>query len=113
MLVGFMLTLCAFHWKEFFDKWLFRTLHLLGILYVGLLAILRQYCPLTILENNLRLKYGSGLKYPGSFIMRYIEEIVYPDVDSMVILIPTIFIALFTVIVFIMRPPAKIKEIFK
>ena len=112
MLAGFVLTLCGFFWKRFFDKWLFRIIHLCGIIYVALLAALRQYCPLTILENSLRLKYNTGVKYPGSFIVYYIEKLVYPDISVSIILIPTIFIAVFTVIIFIIRPPAKIKEVF-
>jgi len=119
MLLGFILTLCGFfsiyilrtsaeRWKRFFDKRLFRTLHLLGIVYVSLLAIMGKYCPLTIWENNLRLKYDPSLTYPGSFIIFYTEKLVYPDINPLIILIPTIFIAVFSVIVFIIRPPKRI-----
>lgn len=112
MLVGFILTLIGFWWKRFFDKWLFRTLHLLGIVYVGLLAVLRQYCPLTILENALREKYDLGLTYPGSFIIHYLQRLVYPDIQPLMILIPTMIIAIFAILVFIFRPPKRIKRIF-
>ena len=112
MLIGFMLTLRGFFRKVFFDRWLFRTLHLLGIIYVSLLAILGKYCPLTLWENSLRAKYDPTLIYPGSFIIHYIEKLVYPAVNPLIILIPTIFIAVFTVVVFIIRPPKKIKEAF-
>ena len=60
MLVGAILTLRGFFYKRFFDWWLFRTLHLCGVIYVGLLAILREYCPLTILEYTLRAEYNPG-----------------------------------------------------
>ena len=113
MLAGFILTLWGFFWREFFDWWLFRTLHLCGIAYVGLLAVLRQYCPLTILENTLRARYEPGLRYPGSFIVHYIEKLVYPDVNPLAILIPTVFIALFTIFVFMVKPPKKIKRLFE
>ncbi len=112
MLIGFVLTLLGFWWKKFFDKWLFRTLHLLGIVYVGLLAVLREYCPLTILENALREKYSPHLTYPGSFIVHYLQRLVYPDIQPLMILIPTMIIAIFTILVFIFRPPRKIKRIF-
>lgn len=112
MLLGFILTLSSFFYRRFFDMWLFRTLHLFGIVYVGLLAILREYCPLTILENILRQKYNPELRYPGSFITHYIEKLVYPDVNPLIILTPTLFIALFTAVVFILHPPVKIKRIF-
>ena len=113
MLAGFTLTLVGFWWRRFFDWWLFRALHLCGIAYVGLLAVLRQYCPLTILENTLRTRYNPELTYPGSFIVYYIEKLVYPNVNSSIILVPTIFIAVFTIVVFIIKPPAKIRRIFK
>lgn len=113
MVGGFILTLRGFFRKEFFDWWLFRTIHLCGIIYVGLLGALRQYCPLTILEHILRTHYNPGLIYPGSFIIYYIEKLVYPEVNPLMILIPTILIAIFTVIVFIARPPAKIRKTFE
>ena len=113
MLVGFTLTLAGLWWREFFDWWLFRTVHLCGILYVGLLAVLRQYCPLTMLENALRTTYNLELRYPGSFIVHYIEKLVYPDVDLSIVLIPTVIIAIFTIVVFIINPPAKIRRIFR
>lgn len=105
MLAGFILTLSGFFWKRFFAMRLFRILHLFGIIYVTLLAILGEYCPLTILENNLRAKYNSSLTYPGSFIAHYLERVVYPDVNPLIIIIPTIFIVLFTIVIFILRPP--------
>ena len=113
MLLGFFLTLKGFFTPRFFDRWLFRTLHLCGIAYVSLLAIMGKYCPLTIWENTLRAKYDFALTYPGSFIVHYIEKLVYPDVNLLIILIPTAFIAIFTIVVFIIKPPTKIKRIFK
>ncbi len=113
MLLGFILTLCGFFWKEFFDRWLFRILHLFGITYVSFLAIMGKYCPLTIWENSLRAKYDPTLTYSGSYIVHYIEKLVYLDVNLLVILIPTVFIAIFTVVVFMIKPPTKMRKIFK
>lgn len=110
MLTGFILTVAGFWQKKFFDRWVFRTVHLFGILYVSLLALMGKYCPLTVLENILRRKYSSSLVYPGSFIIYYLEKLVYPEVNPLVILIPTIFISLFTISVFIIKPPKKIRR---
>lgn len=112
MIGGFIFTLCCFFRKEFFDRWLLRMIHLFGIIYVGVLAVLGKHCPLTILEYNLRIKHNPELNYPGSFIIYYIEKLVYPDANLIVFLIPTIFIAIFTAIVFIIRPPKKTKRLF-
>lgn len=113
MLLGFIFTLFGFFRKNFWDRWLFRTIHLFGILYVSSLAIMRKDCPLTLLENALRAKYNSALTYPGSFMVYYVEKFVYPDVNLPLILIPTAFIAIFSIVIFIIKPPAKIKLTFK
>jgi len=112
MLLGFLLTLYAVLFREkFFDRWVFRSLHLLGIFYVASLSILGKYCPLTILENELRSRYAMSSVYSGSFIVHYLEKLVYPDVNPLVIQIPTVFIAIFTIMVFIIKPPKiKIKK---
>ena len=112
MLLGFLLTGYALFFRQkFFDWWLFRSLHLLGIFYVVSLSILGKYCPLTILENELRLRHEAYSVYSGSFIVHYLEKLVYPDVNPLVIRIPTVFLAIFTIVVFIIKPPKKIKSI--
>lgn len=112
MIVGFLLTLYGFFWKEFFDWWLFRTIHLFGILYVTSLAFLREYCPVTILENILREKYNPNSTYPGSFIFHYLHRLVYPEIEPGVLFFFTGFIAVFSLFMFIVRPPERIKRIF-
>ena len=113
MLVGFILTLRGLFYKNFFERWLFRTLHLFGIAYVSILAIMGKYCPLTIWENALRAKYDPRLTYAGSFMIHYIEKLVYPDINPLIVRILTTFIAVFTVVVFIIRPPERIKRTFR
>jgi len=108
MLSGFFLTIGALFFREkFFDYWLFRSLHLLGILYVASLSLLGKYCPLTILENHFRSRYGASSAYSGSFIVHYLEKLIYPEVNPLIIQIPTLLIALFTILVFIIKPPKK------
>jgi len=113
MLTGFILTLRGFFHREFFEKWLFRVMHLIGIIYVNLLGLMGKFCPLTLWENILREKHNPSLTYPGSFIIHYVEKLVYPEVNPWIIYIPTILITVFTIIIFILRPPAKIKKLFK
>ena len=110
MLAGFFLTVSAFFHRAIFDWWGFRTFHLVGILYVSLLAAMGKFCPLTVSENSLRMKHDPNLVYPGSFIAHYLEKIVYPDVPPRFILIPTFLIALFTVVVYCVRPPVRHKS---
>lgn len=116
MLIGFFITLwecvrvyCFRQLPRFFDRWIFRTIHLGGILFVAGVAALGKYCPLTVWEFNLRSHDCPNLVYPGSFMVRYIERFIYPSVHPLAILIPTVFVAVFTLAVFVVRPPEKIK----
>jgi hypothetical protein len=124
VLWGFILTVCSSvsiyvlrnakdRSRAFFDRWIFRTVHLAGIVYVGVLTWAGIICPLTILENTLRQQYDPTLTYPGSFVVHYMQRIVYPDANFLLFVIPTIIIALFSIFMFIARPPAKIKQLFK
>ncbi len=110
MLLGFALTLRALWRPKFFERWLFRSIHLIGILFVAALELLDKYCPLTIWENALRRHNDPDTDYPGSFIIGHIEKLIYPDVSPLVVVIPTIFIAVFTLTVFILRPPSKFRR---
>lgn len=119
MLWGFFLTLAGVirlyilrRPSAFMDRWIFRTLHLGGIAFVALLAALNQYCPLTVWEYNLRRPADPDLAWPGSFIVYWIERFVYPDVHPLIIVIPTIGVALFTLLAYVLCPPAKIKSFF-
>ena len=111
LLTGFILIPAGFWWRRFFDLWLFRTIHLGGIIYASLLTIMGKFCPLTVWEYNLRQKYDPDLVYPGSFIISHIEKLVYPDVNPLIVQIPTVFIAVFTILVFIVRPPGITRKI--
>jgi len=124
VLVGFILTLYGFfflyifrsgaqRWRNFFDRWLFRAIHAGGVLFVGILVVSKQYCPLTMWENTLRAKYDPALVYEGSCIVYYVRKLLYPDINLLIIRGVTTFVTLFTILAFIIRPPAKIKRIFK
>ena len=111
VLLGFALTIRAFWKPEFLDRWIFRSIHLAGIVFVAALEIFDKYCPLTIWENALRARYDSELAYPGSFIIYFIEKLVYPEIDPLALIIPTVIIVVFTLAMFIARPPAKFKRL--
>jgi len=112
MLWGFVIAFCGLFRKDLFDKWLFRTVHFFGMLYISILAVIDKYCPLTIWENELRQKHDPVSAYSGSFIVHYTEKLVYPDVDQLLLKIVTIFVAVFTLAVFLIKPPEKIRTLF-
>ena len=77
---------------------------------MALFAALGKYCPLTVWEYNLRLRYDPDMIYPGSFIASWIQRLVYPDFPPLAITIGTIFIGLFTLLAYLLCPPKKIKN---
>lgn len=92
-------------WRKFFDRWILRTVHLIGIVFVAILTLLDKYCPLTIMEYLIRRRYDPATDYPGSFIVHYIEKMVYPDLNPILIVAPTLFVAVFTIAAYLIRPP--------
>ncbi len=82
----------------------FRRLHLGIFAFVGLWAMLGQYCPLTQLEWYLR-QSGQGAAYPGSFIAYYLERLIYLRVDEIWLRGGAGLLALLTVILYYVYPP--------
>lgn len=114
MLAGFGLTLWGMFLKRKILDWFwFRTLHLAGIVYVGALSLQGKLCPLTIWENQLRVKAEPTSTYSGSFIIHYIEKLVYPEVNPLLLQVATITLGVFTILAYILAPPFKLKEILK
>jgi len=120
MVIGFLFTLTSVigvyvfrkggWFRRFFGWSVFRWIHVCGIFFVAGLIVLDRYCPLTSLENAIRRLAGDGGEYTGSFIIHYVEKLLYPDVPSAAIVVPTFLIALFTIAVFIFRPPWREKS---
>jgi len=113
MIVGFLINLAGLFRREILNWWIFRTVHLIGILYVSLLAAMGKYCPLTVWESNLRMKHDPSLVYPGHFIVHYFEKWVYPNVPAVLVLIPTFVIGAVSLSLFLIFPPNRIKSLFR
>ena len=58
---------------------LLRWLHLASLVWGTVVEILPWACPLTPLENWLRVHAG-GTAYQGGFLLHYLDALVYPDV---------------------------------
>ncbi len=65
----------ALGWAWVRNPW-FRTAHLAAICVVVVQSWTGAACPLTVAENNLRSRAGSAV-YPGSFISRWLETVLY------------------------------------
>lgn len=64
-------------WRFVTHLW-FRLIHLAAICVVGLEAVLGWSCPLTVLENVLRIQ-GGQIGYGGSFLGYWLHHLLYPE----------------------------------
>jgi len=74
-----------------------RILHLSGLAFALITEILGWYCPLTYLEVWLRSKHDPHLAYTGSFIIHYVEKMIYLELSRMPIVIGTVILVGFNV----------------
>src|SRR6266536_1323522 len=82
-----------FRWR-FVRNFYFRTVHLLLIGFIALQAMLGQACPLTDLENELRVKAGRDA-YAGSFIAHWVQRLLFYDAKASAFTVAyTLFFAL-------------------
>ena len=84
----------------------FRLLHLAAIGLVMLEAWLGIHCPLTVLENFLRLQAGAAA-YENSFIGHWLRWVIFYDAPEWIFaLIYTVFTAL-VILTWLAYPPRR------
>lgn len=69
-----------------------KIFHICGLSFAFIIQIFGWYCPLTYLEVWLRSRHNPELTYAGSFVIHYVEELVYIDVSRTLIFFFTLFI---------------------
>jgi len=52
--------------------------HVPCVFWAIIIELTGWICPLTYLENSIRLKSG-GIPYGGDFIVHYLEPVIYPE----------------------------------
>lgn len=67
-----------------------KIFHISGLVFAFVIQIFDWYCPLTHLEVLLRSKHGPALTYAGSFIIHYVERIVYIELSRNLIIVLTL-----------------------
>jgi len=65
---------------------MWRNLHLVSMAYGVLIEVFYWYCPLTYLEQYLRVKAGTGT-YQEPFIQHYVNKIIYLDVPQWILIL--------------------------
>ena len=81
-----------------------KRVHIAGLSFAFVIQILGWYCPLTYLEVWLRSLHDNYPHYDGSFIVHYVEKIVYIKLPENVILIMTVFLVLISASLYLYKP---------
>ena len=89
------------------NHWWFRGMHLLAISVVVLESWLGIECPLTTLENWLRLRAGQGV-YQGSFIQHWVHSVMFYQAPGWVFALAYTLFALAVVAAWWRWPPQRI-----
>lgn len=88
-----------------------RIVHLSGLVFALILQVFNWYCPLTHLEFWLRAYHDPSLTYSGSFIIYYLEKIIYIELSRGLIFILSILLFVFnTWVYFRMKRDGKVRE---
>ncbi|MBA4149479.1 MAG: DUF2784 domain-containing protein [Verrucomicrobia bacterium] len=106
IIIGLILTWIGYFrgWKFVRNGW-FRLLHLLAMGYVAVQTLLGADCPLTIWENNLRVKGGVSPAYDETFIGHWLAKILFFDVSlGTFAILYTLFFALVVFTWFWVKP---------
>ncbi|MEW6001801.1 MAG: DUF2784 domain-containing protein [Nitrospirota bacterium] len=69
-----------------------KIFHIAGLSSAVIMQIFGWYCPLTYLEIWLRRKHDPSLAYGGSFIIHYMEKIIYIELSPKIIFLLTIIL---------------------
>jgi hypothetical protein len=72
-----------------------RKLHQCGLGFAIVIQVFDWYCPLTHLEFWMRSKHAHGAAYTGSYVIHYLERVVYLEVSQAVIAALTAALCLF------------------
>ena len=84
-----------------------KNIHIAGLIFAGLMQTFGWYCPLTHLEVWLRRRHNPALSYEGSFIVHYVEELVYIQVSPYLIHFLTAVIVIFSTYFYIRKPDSR------
>ncbi len=84
-----------------------KVLHLAGLAFAFVLHLFSLVCPLTHVEIYFRALADPRGAYSGSFIIHYLDRLIYIAVPSIYLLVLTVALCIFNLVVYLWRrPPA-------
>ena len=80
-----------------------KIFHISGLIFAFVIQIFGWYCPLTHLEVWLRAKHDPSLAYAGSFIIHYLEGLIYIEISAWLIFSLTLLLIGFNIWFYLRR----------
>ncbi len=74
-----------------------KIIHVSGLLSAFVIQVFGWYCPLTDLEVWLRARHDPSLAYTGSFIIHYVEGLIYIEISPRLIFFLTLLLIGFNI----------------
>lgn len=108
MLAGIILAFWGFYRPRVWEWKKFRITHLIALAGTATTPLWAEgICPLTTWEWKLRTAagYTGSSGPPESFIIHWLRELLFWDVDPTALALVTGSLALATVVIFFLRPP--------
>jgi hypothetical protein len=105
MVGGVLVTAAGVLWPPLLKYSGWRIVHLVGMLFAGLLSIWGGFCPLTSLEYTLRRLAGQVAQEDTGFIIRLANRAIFPDMGQTMLSAVTIAAGLVVLGVCLWRPP--------
>jgi len=87
-------------------RWVKRV-HISAIIFALVIQFFGWYCPFTHLEIWLRRMHDPSQSYSGSFIIHYVEKIVYINLSPKIILALTFILAFISAWLYFPRKSKK------
>lgn len=87
-----------------------RWVHFGGMAITTFFAATGTYCPLTVLEETLRWKSNPGFSYGGSFLVRFLSPILYPQIQPWVIRMASVVWGMLTLLCLFLKRPGPLSR---
>lgn len=103
-------------WMGFFLGWSFvrnfwfRLSHVLAMGYVVAESLMGVVCPLTLWENELRLRAGSDSVYQNSFIQYWVHRVMFYDASALTFTIIYVLFFCLVLLSFWFVPPRLLRR---
>ena len=77
-----------------------KIFHIAGLGFAVIMQVFGWYCPLTHLEIWLRQRHDPFLTYSGSFIVYYVERLIYIELAPWIIFVLTLILVSVSVYIY-------------